>query len=100
MATKNTKTTAPAKQEAPAQSKPKKEKTARFGPIEVGDRLSWIEDNARPAVSRCLCGCKETTKGRFFPGHDATLKEELKATVRAGGEAAPHARAILATFGW
>lgn len=56
------------------------------------DRLAWVTENARPAVSTCLCGCGGTTKGRFVPGHDATLKEALKAT--PGGDAA------LATFGW
>lgn len=56
---------------------------------------------ARPALAPCLCGCGETTKGRFFPGHDATLKETLKATVTNGTPAAKRvATEALAAFGW
>lgn len=66
-----------------------------------GDSLQWIVDNARPAVSACLCGCGETTKGRFFPGHDALLKRTLQATIETGDEAAVTlANQALATFGW
>lgn len=66
-----------------------------------GDTLQWIADNARPAVTPCLCGCGETTKGRFFPGHDALLKRTLTATIETGDEAAVTlATQAMATFGW
>lgn len=55
---------------------------------------------ARPAEAACLCGCGSLTKGRFTPGHDATHKARLAATVAAGGAAAKHATEALATFGW
>ncbi len=55
---------------------------------------------ARPAIAPCLCGCGETTKGRFSPGHDATHHRRLIATAQAGGAAAKHAEAALAAFGW
>ncbi len=61
---------------------------------------AWVAANARPAESDCLCGCGGKTKGRFVPGHDALLKETLKATAAAGGEAGKSAQAALATFGW
>jgi hypothetical protein len=94
---KNSKATTPA-----VVAKPKAEKKPRFAPLPV-DRAAWIAANARPAVSVCLCGCNGTTKGRFVPGHDATLKESLKATVSqvGGDENAKNAAAdALATFGW
>lgn len=77
-------------------TKEKKVKEPRFTPLPV-ERTAWIAANARPAVSSCLCGCNGTTKGRFVPGHDATLKESLKASAAAGDE---NATAALATFGW
>lgn len=62
---------------------------------------AWVQAHARPAVGLCLCGCGSETKGRFFPGHDALLKERLRATVElAEGEAKASAEAALATFGW
>lgn len=87
--------TTPAPAPAPA-PKAKKEKKPRFVPLPA-DRAAWVAANARPAVSRCLCGCGGETKGRFVPGHDATLKEALKAGVEAGCE---DSKAALATFGW
>lgn len=91
-------------------AKVKTPKTPRFTALDPA-RTAWILRNARPAVSSCLCGCGGTTKGRFQPGHDATLKESLKATIAAddGGDAeipgtpaaaAADARAALSTFGW
>lgn len=74
-------------------------KPARWQPLDA-TRASWIADHARPAVSECLCGCGGSTKGRFVPGHDATLKETLKATVEAAPEHAHFAKAALETFGW
>jgi hypothetical protein len=71
----------------------KKAKTPKWSALEA-DRVAWIASHARPAVSPCLCGCGGSTKGRFMPGHDATLKESLKATDT------DEARAALATFGW
>lgn len=65
------------------------------------DVAAWVASHARPAVSLCLCGCGGETKGRFVPGHDATLKERLRATVElADGKAKTDAEAALATFGW
>lgn len=61
------------------------------------DRLAFVVQHARPAVSACLCGCGGTTKGRFVPGHDATLKEALKAGAKAG---CADSITALATFGW
>lgn len=78
------------------EAKTPKVKTPRFVPLPT-DRTAWIAAHARPAVSSCLCGCNGTTKGRFVPGHDATLKESLKASAAAGDE---NATAALATFGW
>jgi len=74
-------------------------KTARFSALTT-EQAKAIATTARPAVNPCLCGCGETTKGRFFPGHDATLKETLKVTAAGSGAAATHAKAALATFGW
>jgi hypothetical protein len=73
-----------------------KVKTPRWTPLDA-ERTAWIARNARPAISNCLCGCGETTKGRFFPGHDATLKESLKVTAAAGDVNASDA---LTAFGW
>jgi hypothetical protein len=91
--TKTTETDAPTTEEV-ATAKPSKWE------VLATDRAAWIAANARPAVSTCLCGCGSPTKGRFFPGHDATLKETLKVTAAAGGEAGASAEAALATFGW
>ena len=66
-------------------------------PALTGERLAFVVANARPAVSRCLCGCGGTTKGRFVPGHDATLKEHLRAGAKAG---CADSKAALKTFGW
>lgn len=56
---------------------------------------------ARPAIAACLCGCGTMTKSRFAPGHDATLKERLKATVASGtGAAARDAAEAIARYGW
>lgn len=73
-----------------------KGKEPRWTPLPE-DRTAWIAAHARPAISACLCGCGGTTKGRFVPGHDATLKESLKVTAEAGNQ---DAQAALATFGW
>lgn len=81
---------------APTTPETTKTKAPRFTPLEA-ERAAWVAANARPAVSTCLCGCGGTTKGRFVPGHDATLKEALKAGVMQGCEAS---KAALATFGW
>lgn len=70
--------------------KPKATKTAKWDKLEK-ERVAWIRKNARPAVAPCLCGCGGTTKGRFMPGHDATLK----ATLEAHGD-----KTTLAAFGW
>jgi hypothetical protein len=60
-----------------------------------------IADNARPANAPCMCGCGGLTKGRFFPGHDATLKAALHVTVKTGSPAAKkQATRALANFGW
>lgn len=56
--------------------------------------LAKIAKMARPAESPCICGCGGTTKGRFVPGHDAVLKERLKATKT------PAAEAVLRQMGW
>jgi len=65
------------------------------------DRLKAIEAMARPAVAPCMCGCEETTKGRFFPGHDATLKRDLAKAVANGSKAEKERAArILEVFGW
>lgn len=83
--------------EAPAE---KKAKTPKWEPIE-DDRAAWIAKHARPAVAPCLCGCGGTTKGRFAPGHDATLKAQLTETAANGTDAAKEAAtAALVTFGW
>jgi hypothetical protein len=71
-------------------------KTPRWTPLPA-DQTAWIAAHARPAISNCLCGCGGTTKGRFVPGHDATLKESLKVSAAAGDE---NAATALATFGW
>lgn len=66
-------------------------------PILDKERSAWILEHARPAVAPCLCGCGGTTKGRFVPGHDATLKATLQQNADAGNVTAAEA---LATFGW
>ena len=71
--------------------------------IEDIEQLTWMRDNARPAKSRCLCGCGELTQGRFAPGHDAKAKAGLIATIRsedATTEAVQLATDALAAFGW
>jgi hypothetical protein len=56
---------------------------------------------ARPAINPCLCGCGETTKGRFTPGHDALHHQRLLATATGGtAKAKASAKAALVAFGW
>lgn len=98
---RNTQSAAPAKTtEAASTEAPKTEakapKAPRF-PALPAERAAWVAKHARPAVASCLCGCGGTTKGRFVPGHDATLKESLKTGAAAGDKAS---KAALATFGW
>lgn len=64
------------------------------------DRLVWVADNARPALSPCLCGCGELVKSRFSPGHDGALKAELTTAVKAGGHPSRTARRALTEMGW
>lgn len=71
------------------------------------EEAAWVEAHARPAASPCLCGCGELTKGRFVPGHDARLKERLRATLgerkdtpAGSAKAQKAAKAALETFGW
>lgn len=92
---------APVVEETPApETKTKKAKEPRFTALPE-DRVLWIAQHARPAVSSCLCGCGGTTKGRFMPGHDATLKESLKAGTKSEDIViADASRAALETFGW
>lgn len=74
--------------------------TTRWTALDA-EAVTVIRDRARPALAPCLCGCGETTKGRFYPGHDATLKETLKATiVRGEGDAPEIAREAMAGMGW
>lgn len=98
MASKTQTTTKTAATTTAAATKPadKKAKTPRF-PALPAERAAWVAKNARPAISSCLCGCGGSTKGRFVPGHDATLKEALKNGAAAGDESS---KAALATFGW
>lgn len=79
--------------ETPAEPKVKE---PRFPALDT-ERAAWVAKHARPAISTCLCGCGGTTKGRFVPGHDATLKEALKTGAAAGDKSSI---AALATFGW
>jgi len=86
-----------------ATTKPKQTKAdkQKAHVMEVGDRLAFVAANARPAKAACLCGCGNETKTRFFPGHDATLKRDLAATVAHGTEEAQaEAKIALAKFGW
>lgn len=70
-------------------------------PVLESKRLRIIKENARPAEAPCLCGCGALTRARFAPGHDATLRQSLRATVEAGSPAAKRtARAALKQFGW
>ena len=86
-------------------SKTTSTKTDRFVPLTDAE-ARWVAENARPAESPCLCGCGNLTKGRFFPGHDALLKERLRATIGERGgkggskKAQAAAKQALATFGW
>lgn len=73
-----------------------KPKTPRFPALDA-KRAEWVSKNARPAIATCLCGCGGSTKGRFMPGHDATLKEALKTGAAAGCQ---HSSDALTTFGW
>lgn len=49
-----------------------------------------------PGLAPCECGCGETVRGRFRPGHDARLKYRLWDEVRTG----ELARDTLAHLGW
>lgn len=93
MTRKTSSTKAPVAKATPAPAPKKARKTKEWPALDAA-RASWVAENARPAVAPCLCGCGGTTKGRFVPGHDATLKETLKATD------SDVARQALATFGW
>lgn len=74
--------------------------TGKFDALNATQLKSLIA-NARPALAPCLCGCGNTTKGRFYPGHDATLKAALHVTETKGNPAArKHAKAALIAFGW
>lgn len=74
--------------------------TGKFDALNAG-QLKQLIKNARPALAPCLCGCGNVTKGRFFPGHDATLKAALHVTEKSGNPAAKkHAKAALTAFGW
>lgn len=78
----------------------KKPKAPKWDVMDT-DRAVWVAQHARPAVALCLCGCGGTTKGRFAPGHDATLKAQLAVTATTGtGKAKTNAEAALVTFGW
>lgn len=70
-------------------------------PIPMED-LNWLHQHARAAKSPCLCGCGELTASRFAPGHDARLKERLKATLVAmgGSEDAWVVQSIIENLGW
>lgn len=74
-------------------AKSERSRPAPFGD-EDSDRLTWIAAHARPALSPCLCGCGEMTKGRFAPGHDAILKSRLSQTP------GQQARDIETAMGW
>ena len=77
-----------------------KVKKPRWQPLDA-DTAAWVAAHARPAVSRCLCGCGESTKGRFFPGHDATLKMQLQASLQSDDEqVVANAQAAIGIFGW
>lgn len=106
MARKNNATTTNATAIAVVEATPttsKKDKTPkppRFVAMDAAAAAA-IAATARPAINPCLCGCGQTTKGRFFPGHDALLKERLKATIATGDDAAKaSATAAVAIFGW
>lgn len=74
--------------------------TKQFDPIPT-DQVKEIAAIARPKLAPCMCGCGNATKGRFFPGHDATLKAALHVTVAVGTPAArKHAEIALERFGW
>ena len=74
--------------------------TGKFEALDAAT-AKQIASIARPASTPCLCGCGGLTKGRFFPGHDATLKAALHVTVASGSKAAKqHAQAALDSFGW
>lgn len=93
MARKNTNT-------APKPAAPKKTAAPKWAPLTEAEATEALRV-ARPAVSACLCGCGQMTKSRFAPGHDATHKERLKATVASGTPKAKLAATeALARFGW
>lgn len=98
--------TATATEEATVEETPKETAADRKRAKEIAlvieeARLAFVTANARPALGRCLCGCESLTKGRFYPGHDATLKRDLAATVLHGtDEAKALAQEALGKFGW
>lgn len=98
--------TATVTEEAKVEEEPKETAADRKRAREIAlvieeTRLAFVVANARPALGKCLCGCESLTKGRFFPGHDATLKRDLAATVLHGTEEAKtQAQEALGKFGW
>lgn len=77
-----------------------KNENGKFDALSAAQAKS-LADNARPALAPCMCGCGEVTKGRFYPGHDATLKAALNVTVSSGSPAAKkQAARALTNFGW
>lgn len=90
-----------AKVEEPKETAADRKRKKEMEFIIPDERLDFVVRNARPAMNNCLCGCGSVTKGRFFPGHDATLKRELSATVAHGtDEAKALAAEALDKFGW
>lgn len=78
----------------------KKAKVAKWTPFTDAEATE-ADRVARPAIAACLCGCGTMTKSRFAPGHDATHKERIKATILHGTPKAKVAAASAqAKFGW
>lgn len=76
-------------------------RTPRVWPTLTKEEAAAALRVARPAIAPCLCGCGETTKGRFAPGHDATHHQRLRATAATGTPAARRIAAeALTAFGW
>lgn len=85
---------------AKPEAKTPKAKTPKWQPLDA-DTAAWVAVHARPATSPCLCGCGNETKGRFFPGHDATLKMKLQASLQSdNSDVVQNATVALAKFGW
>lgn len=51
----------------------------------VGPAPKTISKNDR--TRECMCQCGRSTRSRFAPGHDATVKGRIIRAVREGGEA-------------